>query len=254
MREARYWSSPANPVDGMADLGWGDCADSWATPEIAKSRISANLAASRKVMSHPPIRTPGFSHPIVVRTAAAFRWHPGDDLIWIGDVAGLAVDAVRRVQADALAVRLASSHPPFRTRSRDRNSDKGCRILSRSRVCNIGVVDDQMRGLILFMLGARVVKVSELIERKFAVTLAGPADAPRRRHPRAVRRVCMCSCPAFAGYRLRNPRPPVIICNPVWNMRHTFLLEPWCMFAHLQSSSLIQLDSTFSGTRPASRR
>src|SRR5437773_1759835 len=42
-------------------------------------------------------------HAIVVWPAATFRWNPSNDLIRVGDVAGFAVDAVRRVQADALA-------------------------------------------------------------------------------------------------------------------------------------------------------
>ena len=48
-------------------------------------------------------------HAVVVRPAAALRRNPGDDLVRVGDVAGLAVHAVRRIQADALAVGLAAS-------------------------------------------------------------------------------------------------------------------------------------------------
>src|SRR5205823_5112697 len=44
------------------------------------------------------------SHPVVVRTTAALGWNPCDDLVGIVNVAGLAVHAVRRVQADALAI------------------------------------------------------------------------------------------------------------------------------------------------------
>ena len=42
-------------------------------------------------------------HPFVVRTAASFRTNPGDDLIRIGNVARLAMDAVRRIQLEVLA-------------------------------------------------------------------------------------------------------------------------------------------------------
>src|SRR2546423_15675401 len=45
-------------------------------------------------------------HPVVIRSAAAFGRNPRDDLIRVGDVAGLTVYAVRRVQADALAIGL----------------------------------------------------------------------------------------------------------------------------------------------------
>src|SRR5216684_5721854 len=44
------------------------------------------------------------SHAVVVRTTTPFRRNPSDDLIRVGNVAGLAMDAVRRVQADALPV------------------------------------------------------------------------------------------------------------------------------------------------------
>src|SRR5271155_5818017 len=46
------------------------------------------------------------SHPVIVRPAATLRRHPGDDLVRVGDVAGLAVHTVRSVQADPFAVGL----------------------------------------------------------------------------------------------------------------------------------------------------
>src|SRR5579864_8296947 len=58
-----------------------------------------------------PIRgkeVPEQLHPVVVRPATAFRWDPRNDLVRILNVAGLAVHAVRWIQADALAIRLAS--------------------------------------------------------------------------------------------------------------------------------------------------
>src|SRR5437879_5116666 len=45
------------------------------------------------------------SHAIVIRPAAAFGLDPGDDLVRILNVAGLAVYAVRGIQADAFAIR-----------------------------------------------------------------------------------------------------------------------------------------------------
>src|SRR5436309_15920483 len=44
--------------------------------------------------------------PLVVGTVSPFGGHPGDDLIRIGDVAGLAVHAVRRVDLEPQAARL----------------------------------------------------------------------------------------------------------------------------------------------------
>src|SRR5437588_4279663 len=45
-----------------------------------------------------------WSHSVVVRPPAAFGWNPGNDLVGVGDVTGLAVNAVRGVQADAFTV------------------------------------------------------------------------------------------------------------------------------------------------------
>src|SRR5271154_4077526 len=44
-------------------------------------------------------------HTVVIRSAAAFRWDPRDDLVGVLNVAGFAVYTVRWVEADALAVR-----------------------------------------------------------------------------------------------------------------------------------------------------
>src|SRR5690349_19263333 len=41
---------------------------------------------------------PQTSHAVVIRSPAAFRRDPSDDLVRVGDVAGFAVDAVRWVQ------------------------------------------------------------------------------------------------------------------------------------------------------------
>ncbi len=45
-------------------------------------------------------------HAIVIRPAATLGRHPGDDLVWVGDVAGLAMHTVCSIQADALAIGL----------------------------------------------------------------------------------------------------------------------------------------------------
>ena len=45
-----------------------------------------------------------FLHSVVIRTASTLGGNPGDDLVGILDVAGLAVHAIGRIQADAFAV------------------------------------------------------------------------------------------------------------------------------------------------------
>src|ERR1700691_3251699 len=89
------------------------------TPIITRKRMAEmlprvgsedSLRRARVPAPHEHCRfTPCASplHPVVVRAAAAFWRNPGDDLVGVGDVTGLAVDAVRRVQAEALAVGLS---------------------------------------------------------------------------------------------------------------------------------------------------
>src|SRR5271165_741928 len=113
-------------------------------------------------------------HAVVIRAAAAFRWHPGDDLIGVGDVAGFAVDAVGGVQADALAVWLACVVDHFVDVSGTEILAGAAEFFHAARVADIGIVDNQMRGLVFFVLGARVVEVSEFVEGEFAVPFCGP--------------------------------------------------------------------------------
>src|SRR5438445_13395771 len=116
--------------DSCAAVGWVGC---WANAEKARStrnmdsvilqsvlrcvstagRIAAtfssnsvarNRSKSGRSETCPHTRTR--SHPIVIRPAATFRSHPADDLIAILNIGGLAVHAVRWIQADTLSVRL----------------------------------------------------------------------------------------------------------------------------------------------------
>src|SRR5271165_2098738 len=60
---------------------------------------------ARKRLNYQTVAVPhAVSHPIVVRPATAFRWHPRNDLVRVLDVAGLAVHAIGGIETDALAV------------------------------------------------------------------------------------------------------------------------------------------------------
>src|SRR5258708_27581116 len=48
-----------------------------------------------------------FLHSLIVRAAATLWYHPIDNLIWIGDVAGLAVHAICKIYFELQAVFLA---------------------------------------------------------------------------------------------------------------------------------------------------
>src|SRR5579863_135535 len=109
-------------------------------------------------------------HPVVVRTAATLGAHPGDDLVRIGDVAGLAVDAVRRVDLQVLAF---TARIIFHLVDRRRTEVlAGIAVLARAAaVADIEVGDAQVARLVFFVMGRGVVDVGELIESQAAVGL-----------------------------------------------------------------------------------
>src|ERR1035437_526345 len=97
-----------------------------------------------KTRSHTSPATPHALHPVVIRPAAAFWWDPRDDLIRVGDVAGLAVDAVGRVQADALAIGLAWIFDHLVDIRRAEILAGAAEFLHAARVADVRVVNDQV--------------------------------------------------------------------------------------------------------------
>src|SRR6202035_1905454 len=94
-------------------------------------------------------------HPVVIWPAAAFWRDPCDDLVRIGDVAGFAVDAVRWIQADALAIWLTAVALHFVDVGGTEILEVAAVFRHETLVADICVVDDEVRGLVLFVLGAR---------------------------------------------------------------------------------------------------
>ena len=104
-------------------------------------------------------------HTVVIWAASAFGWDPGDDLIRIGYVAGFAMYTIRWIQADALAIRLRRVVDHFVYVRRTEILTWAAKFFHAAGVADIGVVDDQMRGLIFFMLCAGVIEVGQFVER-----------------------------------------------------------------------------------------
>src|SRR5882724_13492803 len=92
------------------------------------------------------------SHPVIIGPAPAFRWNPGDDLVGVLNVAGLAVDAVGGVQADALAVRRARVVQHFVHIRRAEILAWAPELFHAALIADVRIVDYQMRRLILFVL------------------------------------------------------------------------------------------------------
>ena len=105
-------------------------------------------------------------HPLVAGPHATLRGHPVDNLIGIGDIASLAVDAVRGVD---LETPRAFFFHHFVHGGRAKIL-AGIAVLHRAAlVADVGVGNEQVAGLILFILCARVVNVRELVEGQLAV-------------------------------------------------------------------------------------
>src|SRR4051794_18206489 len=108
----------------------------------------------------------GRLHSVVIRTTPALRRNPRDDLIWILNVAGLAVHAVGRIQTDAFAVRLAGIIDHLIHVRRTEILAWAAEFLHATRIAHVRVMDHQVRRLIFLVLRARVIKVGKLIERQ----------------------------------------------------------------------------------------
>src|ERR1035437_10699423 len=116
------------------------------------------------------------SHAFVIRTAAALGRHPGDDLVGVHDVAGLAVYAVRSVQMDLQSAGRVRGFDHIVNVGRAKVLAGVAVLFDAALITDVGVVDHQVSRLVFFMLRAGVIHVGQLVEGELAVTLGGPDD------------------------------------------------------------------------------
>src|SRR6185436_12847190 len=82
----------------------------WTAPPVenaASVRSMSGIRSSQRSSDRTAASSSSRAMPLevlVVRSAAAFGRHPVDDLVGVGDVAGLAVHAVRGVDVEAQLV------------------------------------------------------------------------------------------------------------------------------------------------------
>ena len=150
--------------------------------------------------------------------------------------------AVGRIQADALAVRLTGVLDHFVDVRRTEILARTAKFLHAARVADVGVVDDKMRRLVFFMLGAGVVEIGELIEGELAVAL-GRAKQMRfsasvRRQISQVAHVLVSGCrritvaqASSAGHHLQSGVQHSCIhsvCEPLMQVAHfpQFFFDP----------------------------
>jgi len=102
---------------------------------------------------------PPGSHPLVIRSAATLGRYPIDDLIRIHDVARFAVYAVRRIQLDLQRSRNISCLNHLVNVGGTEVLAGIAELHRASRIADVGVVNDEMRRLIFFVLRAGVIEI-----------------------------------------------------------------------------------------------
>src|SRR3984957_6557034 len=111
-------------------------------------------------------RRAGLSHAFVIRAASAFGRNPVDDLVGVGDIAGLAVDAVRGVDFQFRRA-LLRHHFVYGRRTKIL---AGIAVFADAAVnADIRLENDQVAGLILFVARSGVIDIGETIEGEFAI-------------------------------------------------------------------------------------
>lgn len=96
-------------------------------------------------------------HAVVIRTAAALGWNPRNDLVGVLNVTSFAVYAVRRVQADAFAMRRGCVVDHLVNICRAKILAWTAELFDATLIANIGVVNDQVRGLVFLMTRSRMI-------------------------------------------------------------------------------------------------
>ena len=79
--------------------------------------------------------------------------------------------AVRRVQMDFLSLRCVGRLDHLVHICRAEVLARTAVLLNTTRVADVGVVNYEMRRLILFVLRSRVIEVGQLVERQLAIAL-----------------------------------------------------------------------------------
>src|SRR5207237_4692077 len=87
------------------------------------------------------------------------------------NVAGLAVHAIGRIQADTFAVRSTRVVQHFVNVRRTEMLAWTTEFFDAAAVAHIGVANHQVRGLVFFMPGAGMIEVGKFVECKFAIAL-----------------------------------------------------------------------------------
>jgi hypothetical protein len=125
------------------------------------------MGAASAVYAETP--SPSVLHTFVVWAAAAFGGNPSDDLVGILNVAGLAVNAIGRIQADPFAVGRGVIVKHFIYVGRAEILARAPEFLYAACIANVSVLNEQVSRLVIFVLRPRMIEVGEFVESEFAV-------------------------------------------------------------------------------------
>src|SRR5436190_10287623 len=103
-------------------------------------------------------------HAVIIWSAAALWWDPGDDLVRVLNITSLAVHAVRRIQADALPIRRGGIVEHFVNVGWTKILARTAELAHTPRLADVRVFDDQMCRLIFFVLCSRMIKVGKFVK------------------------------------------------------------------------------------------
>src|SRR3974377_1304498 len=110
-------------------------------------------------------------HALVIRPAPALGRNPGDDLVGVHNVTGLAVHAVGRVQVDLHAARRVAGFDHLINARRTEILAGVAVLLHAALIADRGIADDQVCGLVLLVLRSGIIDVGQFVESQLAVTL-----------------------------------------------------------------------------------
>ena len=142
--------------------------------------------------------------------------------------------AVGRIQADALAVRRGGIvHHLIHVRRAEILAG-AAEFFHASFIADVGIVDDQVCGLVFFMLGAGVIEVGELVEGELAIALRRTDQVGFRAAigGKSSQQASSSLWPGCEGTRLRRPPPKNCLKAGIKHARDQPLLESLMEVAH----------------------
>src|SRR3974390_3693782 len=110
-------------------------------------------------------------HARVSRPAPALGRDPGDELVGVHDVTGLGVYAVGRVQVDLYAAWRVTGFDHLINARRTEILAGVAVLLHAALIADRGIADDQVCGLVLFVLRSGIIDVGQFVESQLTVTL-----------------------------------------------------------------------------------